>query len=381
MKMENQASSNTTQPRYCVDLRIYGANKTFCDVSSPWIPRVSKMGGIFTFVLPTLFATVVTMFLIRREQTKRYVKENKEIKQQEGFCGSKKLAGWTFVGFLYGKLVWDVVDVGLDAFLFYQLEVGNIIDNNVTRNPNVTNAILAFAILGALKMLVFFFLIKEGKLHSTVSISLTMLSFFFEDGPELILEYFYIDKYVSVQPPWYLLVRDAIIAGITFFLFVDVLNYVVAKYRGATSVTNFATSAKCRLFIGYLIATAIPLMMTLVMFIRIPAAAYQYVTGKLKRGCFLVQSDGFSIQTPFTRECLREVDYVIISFFFAIPVLAIILFVFRKVVNLCYQEYEYNQFIKDIKTYGMDYGSRKNPIFQEFPRKGIDTEPKITIEI
>ena len=47
------------------------------------------------------------------------------------------------------------------------------------------------------------------------------------------------------------------------------------------------------------------------MFLRVGGAGYQYVTGRLKRGCFHVH-DGMLLQNPFSEGCLRGVDYVII---------------------------------------------------------------------
>ena len=155
-----------------VDLPVYGANKTFCGlydlckICSHYRLLDSHEIERLVTKIPTIFAGVITLFLIRREQTERYVKENKGIKEQEGFCGSKKLAGWKFVVLFYGKLIWDVIDVNLDSYLSYQLKFGTIIDENITRNSHVTDAIYAFAILGAIKTCALFFLIKEGKLHS-----------------------------------------------------------------------------------------------------------------------------------------------------------------------------------------------------------------------
>ena len=47
------------------------------------------------------------------------------------------------------------------------------------------------------------------------------------------------------------------------------------------------------------------------LFLRVGGAGYQYVTGKLRRLCFIVD-DGALIQAPFTYGCMREVDYFII---------------------------------------------------------------------
>ena len=79
----------------------------------------------------------------------------------------------------------DVVDVGLDAFLFYKLEVGSIIDENVTRNPHATNAILVFAVLGAFKILLVSKLISPDAVYDdNFNIGVFILTFLLEDGPQ-----------------------------------------------------------------------------------------------------------------------------------------------------------------------------------------------------
>ena len=99
------------------------------------------------------------------------------------------------------KLPWEGIDVTIDAYPFYQLETGRLIDKDIYRNKHVNNAILAFSILGCLKLLFWIRFIgvgAEGGMKDVrTSKGLSMLklyfvagTFLFEDGPELILEYF-----------------------------------------------------------------------------------------------------------------------------------------------------------------------------------------------
>ena len=59
----------------------------------------------------------------------------------------------SYVFFPLLSLIWDTCDVGLDLYVFYQLEKGDLLDDVIHRNIYVNNAIFAFAVLGMVKML------------------------------------------------------------------------------------------------------------------------------------------------------------------------------------------------------------------------------------
>ena len=276
---------------------IYEGNKTFCGVNKTWTPRISQSSAIAACVVPSLFAWIfagIASFI-----TIPYVfNEDSKIRK-------------ILVIF---KIVWDAIDVTLDAVLFYQLEMGMVLDESIIRNPHVMNAILGFAVFGCVKISFWccgFMYVwwrglnvnddyhlednnvyTEGWEHYMV-----LFTFYFEDGPELILEYFYIEKYVTVQPPWYLFVKDVVIALLALYMVINVSVNYYCKMR---------QHKDCNISINVLLIGAL-------MFTRVGAAGYQYVTGKLKRSCFEVE-DMKLVQTPFKSGCLREVDYTIIVF-------------------------------------------------------------------
>jgi hypothetical protein len=119
------------------------------------------------------------------------------------------------------KLIWDVVDVGVDCLYFAKLERGLLIDENITRNRRVSDAILVFAILGALKTpLLMYGLAKIAERQSIYDNSagkflnplVASIKIIFEDGIEVFLEYFYVDKYVTENQPWLLILKDVVSA-------------------------------------------------------------------------------------------------------------------------------------------------------------------------
>ena len=228
------------------------------------------------------------------------------------------------------KLLWDAIDVTIDAYLFYQLETGRVIDKDIYRNKHVNNAILAFSMLGCLKLLFWIRFIgiyrvlrmrnetwKHKNLATLKFLSATKLyfeasTFLFEDGPELILEYFYVEKYMSIQPAWYLFVRDIILCFISLYtIIVSSTSLVSRVIRFRDNYAGLKWKNKCSKICETAVNIGSNVLIGLLLFMRVGGAGYQYVTGKLRRSCFIVD-DGALIQTPFTYGCMREVDYFII---------------------------------------------------------------------
>ena len=217
------------------------------------------------------------------------------------------------------KLLWEAIDVTIDAYLFYQIETGRVIDKDIYRNKHVNNAILAFSILECLKVMFWIRFVGVGleggmkDLRTSKGLSMLKLyfvagTFLFEDGPELILEYFYVEKYMSIQPAWYLFGRDIILCVISLYTIISLVSSFI-RFR-----VNFAKAKrkkKCTRICELVVNIGSNVLIGLLLFLRMGGADYQYVTGKLRRLCFIVD-DGALIQAPFTYGCMREVDYFII---------------------------------------------------------------------
>ena len=286
---------------FCVDLPIHDANRTFCGISTKWKPRINKTGGIFACVIPTLMSWTFTFLVV--------IKLRKKIEQSfEDMPIIRVCYGYVL---FYGKLLWDAVDVTLDSYLFYQLELGQVIDENITRNTHVNNSILAFAIIGSAKVLFFLLFGINDQERDQEHLEISKLNqmwyvFLFEDGPELILEYFYVEKYVSSRPPWYLFVRDFLLAFISLHIACNVLKWLFCEAGDVTVPTDVPGKPSIALEFPKLF-TFFSSLIGVLMFLRVGGAGYQYVTGHLTRGCFHVQ-DGMLLQNPFSEGCLREVD-------------------------------------------------------------------------
>ena len=225
------------------------------------------------------------------------------------------------------KLLWDAVDVTIDAYLFYQLETGKVIHENIYRNVHVNNAILAFSVLGCLKILFWIRIMgsmmmmevagmlegrRNARLLSHQKLYFLGGTFIFEDGPELILEYFFVEKYMSKQLTWYLFASDIIFCAISLYTIVEssffLQSGISSRLRKSFYKGRYYKVKTCSSVFWYAVINSSSLLIGLLWFLRAGGAGYQYITGKLKRSCFVVKN-GFLIQTPFKKGCLREVDY------------------------------------------------------------------------
>ena len=278
---------------------------------------------------------------------------------------------FSFIIFVLIKYFWDAIDLTLDIFIFYRLERGEVLDGVIYRNRHANNAIYAFAILGCLiKILIWksytllvegtfeskgksdfdenFIIIKhiigmasflsedgpelilehfyiekyitsythndQGSVRSDVFLNIKVL----EDGPELILEYFYIEKYITSYTPL-IIVKDAMITCLLLFTTIGIL-----KFNTKMTYPNM---------IGIFLRIAITAT-SLASVLRVCGALYQYITKKLERSCLVIDK-GRILQTPFNVGCMRGVDYAIlilvgISF---VPILFMFVWIVRKTID------------------------------------------------
>ena len=363
----------------CVNLPIYNDNTTYCGITHIWTPRISKTGSLMACLVPTFFAWIFTAIIIWKihkplykmykhrvspenwfkdrsnndiimrtfredeTETKYSLNENKTLKKSShGDVLNRRVSFWAFsvpqtirkaffmlniVILTIIKLLWDATDVTIDAYLFYQLEMGQVIDIRIYRNATVNNFILAFSIIGCLKILFWLRIIGVGrsrgllercartkvdkKFLDTMKIWFLTATFMFEDGPELLLEYFYVEKYMSQQIAWYLLARDVIMCIIAIYSIAISSIWLISHGLKAYRETSFSIYGYSGFLCQSLALDGCSLLIGLCHFLRTGGAGYQYVTGKLRRSCFEVFDDVLR-QTPFTAGCMREIDYFIV---------------------------------------------------------------------
>lgn len=133
----------------------------------------------------------------------------------------------------------------------------------------------------------------------TVKLLMILCSFFLEDSIQMFLEYFWIQKYVTLNTPTYLLIKDSIIA-------------IIALYSLIASVMIFKKRSSTRpdyLFFG----TGV--VINLVEYLRVSAVLKLYKKGSFDRSCLQVV-EGRLWQKPFAKECLTSVDKWILALIF-----------------------------------------------------------------
>ena len=244
-------------------------------------------------------------------------------------CINRLYLQYTIIYSTVLMLIWEPIDITIDFVLFFQLEKKNVIHENIYRNIYVSNAIFVFAVLGCLKIIYWFMTwklimkieesrktdrwkVSRSELLDNYKLWLTGALFVLEDGPELFLEYFFVEKYMSKQLTWYLIVRDIILCVISLRSIIKSVRFLlqdlrrVRQYIGAKNVKKRMISKICEC----IVLNSASFLIGLLMILRACGAAYQYATGKLQRSCFTVEN-GFLLQTPFTGGCMSEGDQAI----------------------------------------------------------------------
>ena len=381
----------------CVDLPIYKNNKTFCGVTELWKPRISNNIAIILCAVPSIVAWLLTLFIIYHIKKYLFSIYNDSF-EQDTFTSAVKLEDgtqdnlqeetiikpvkdqnsyqkkhwcciyiykiylvFTIIILTILKLLWDALDVTIDTYLFFHLETGKVIHEHVYRNTHVNNAILAFAVLGCFKILFWIRIVgglrgsKKRKYLNHLKEYFVAGTFIFEDGPELILEYFFVEKYMSKQLTWYWFARDIILCLISLYTIVISFLFLRSGISMQRKNRHNKLKTKCSRLFEYTVTNGCNVVIGLLLFLRAGGAGYQYVTGKLGRSCFAVE-DGFLIQTPFTVGCLREVDYVIIvlsgisillsflSLFFVNHILSFLQNPFSNIGAYSFWEFRYYKF-------------------------------------
>ena len=311
------------------------AGNTFCGVNNTWEATVSKPTAIVAAVIPTLLAWIFTLRGIGNifKYGEMY-NDFLDLWNESGASRFKKIIR-LFIPIILlpiSKFVWDAVDVTLDCYLFYQLEVGTDLMNQVIyRNVHVNKAILAFAILGCLKIpfviapfgkeKVDHTKVPDGNIHEDVSRRIKnrkayafIVTYVVEDCCELLLEYFYIEKYFTDEPAWYMIAKDVVIACICFYTLLDALVTSCQICQLGDEYHKREGSDGCDYLYHFIPIICIGWVTAM----RVAGAIYQYTIGTVKYKCFDI-ADGKLLQTPFQTACLREVDYAILLLMF-VPV-------------------------------------------------------------
>ena len=138
------------------------------------------------------------------------------------------------------KYFWDAIDLTMDVYIFYRLEHGEILDDVIYRSFHVNNAIYTFAIVGCVAKIAAWKLYTSNIVVWTDSDdepfsyvlkhSIVLASFLSEDGPELILEYFYIEKYITSYTPM-IIVNDAMITCLLLYTTIGIIKFCITEIK------------------------------------------------------------------------------------------------------------------------------------------------------
>ena len=353
-------------------------NATFCGVYQTWEPRKwieqAPFSILPTVIVPTSFAgliygiTICYMAVKFKKCYKTFLDKNENIPCDTDFLGlgqkmlgsvtNKKVAlRWSYILFWFvmpvGYMIYDTIDVALDSFYFHRLEQqnGTLMNNFIMRDENVNNAILAFAYLGAFKSIIVVIFTKmsiscledyteqlstsselnKKLLHgSRDEVTLTFKSaipfttLLFEDAVELVLEYFYADKYAAAGSDRLVLINSTLMAIVSSAFFVVTARKMVEKLRDMSGENVF--------YLGF---NAPSFLLGISKLLRVYSCWYHSYEGGVLKECLMVSPDGTLIQTPFKEGCHNIVDRIILICAAVSAVGAIVLAVCSAIGYVC----------------------------------------------
>ena len=207
-------------------------------------------------------------------------------------------------------LLYNAVDIYLDFKLFFEYSTGRLVDSVIYDNSSLVFYSMIFLLFTGYFFKIFLMKINiEGWYKNQTSeytfdslkLHLSAISLLFEDAPELMLEYFYMEKYIHTDSKWWIVSKDTV-SGIYAFI-LCIVNLI-----GLKAVIN-KENKDLVLKIREIIISITVVIFSIASFFRIGGAIYQYQTQEVRKACFKV-IEGRIIQTPFATGCLRGIDYV-----------------------------------------------------------------------
>ena len=136
-----------------------------------------------------------------------------------------------------------------------------------------------------------------------------------EDMPEMVLEYFFVERYAqTARIPWFLVLRNCVLILISFYGGID----LALKGKNSFFVIIAMTS----------VAHAL----------RVVGSMIHPMKGTLSEHCFSVE-DGKLYQTPFNLSCMHGIDYAILIFLY-LPYACVLLSLMCCCVTCCFPESE-----------------------------------------
>ena len=215
-------------------------------------------------------------------------------------------------------IVWDFVDIISDTYYYVQFEMNDILDKNITRNSHVANSMYAFTLLGAMKYVAVatcYMAVLKGNSEERSKRSLITRKTMFaicskllmEDAPQLLLEYFFVDKYVTTNKPWFLVAKDAVSIVVYLLPLVGIVNSSYKNYRALRDDENEGVM----MVVCYVLSTAARWCMSLAMISRVIGKIMQYSGSTIDSDCFHVQDSALH-QSPFEAGCVTASDWSVL---------------------------------------------------------------------
>uniref|UniRef100_A0A7M5WS54 Uncharacterized protein n=1 Tax=Clytia hemisphaerica TaxID=252671 RepID=A0A7M5WS54_9CNID len=334
--------NTTTNPLTCVGLNISEGNKTFC-YTETWKP-FSKEITLGVVLPPCIIAFLIVAggflcsgILYKLEDIRDKYLQQYDSVNDSFFRKRSEKSKWFFLVFVLDtwRYVYAVVDLCFDLVIVYKLQQGLYFHEAIYQNDAIIWFLYCIDWFGFFsKMQGFSFILKkkpppQNKGFIDWKLFFTLSQFFLDEGPELILQFFYIENYEVRYKAKYIL-HDMILYKDFVYIIVCVSKCIYHFSKTLTVMKDRTQSL--RDVVDKLLYLSIWLF-TIASILRVIAHFVQHLNNELTRFCYK-EWNGRIYQTPFDLKCMSILDWLLLAFS-TIPALCFVIAFFIFVVVRC----------------------------------------------
>ena len=131
-----------------------------------------------------------------------------------------------------------------------------------------------------------------------------------EDGAEVFLEYFWVDKYI-IRKDWLVKWNSILMGTIALStLSINILTAIIQLDEAKNQQKPSQTWPRCLTLILNAIGSVIFSVASL---IRVISNLFSFYTNRISERCYNLTDFGAVVQQPFDKDCMSSLDYVMLA--------------------------------------------------------------------
>jgi cell division protein FtsL len=205
---------------------------------------------------------------------------------------------------LSNKFFFGIFGMGFDIGYFKDLGAGKMLHDKIHLSNFIFILLFIFIITGTVKIIIMTKILKseikslEGNATIWIKFYENILSFLLQDGPELAVQYYFVEKYTTQRESW--------------VLFKSIFMSLLALYSLYKFVKHCMTASQEMTFKGICIIGLPVIFISITYFLRTYAALHQMNLGTIRDSCFKLEDQVLS-QSPFDLKCYGKTDILLLG--------------------------------------------------------------------